>query len=237
VAKYQLPFSFNVVPRLPTTQGKRKRAQVEQEDLPAPDPPAVRRRMDDTNVLVGRMGNEQIHYPALDIDHQDASEDVQPCEDITPSSPPLAPPPDSRWSVGSSSGRLDAIKPPNQAIAPPRADGECAPTLTEVTPESGSITGGAKIVLQGTNFLEHPPLFARFGTAVVPTVSSLITCEALSNRPSQVFRNPYNLSCNLPSATTPGEVDVTLSKHPEPNAPKYGTSIAKFRYLADYEQL
>jgi len=140
-------------------------------------------------------------------------------------------------SAGSTSARLDAIKPPNQAIAPPGTDGDCAPTLTEVNPESGSLTGGARTWLQGTNFLAHLPLFARFGTAVVPTVRSLITCEALSNRPSQAFINPYTLSCNLPPASAPGVVNVTLSRHPERSAPKYGTSIAKFHCLADYEQL
>jgi len=178
VAQCQLPFSFKVVPKLPTTQGKRKRAQVEQRDLPAPDPPAVRRRIDGSNVLISRTGNEQIHHLAPDIDHQDASEDVQSCEDITPSSPLLTPPLDPRWSAGSTFARLDAIKPPNQAIAPPRTDGECAPTLTEVNPKTGSLTGGVPIWLQGTNFLSHLPLFARFGTAVVPTVSSLLRAKS-----------------------------------------------------------
>ena len=226
------------MPKLPTTQRKRKRVQLEQGDLPAPDPRAIRRQVDDANVLVqiNRTGNELTHHPAPDVDRQDAPEDVQPCEDSTPSSPPLAPPLDPRRGACSSSTRLDAINPPNQAIAPPRTDGECAPTLTEVNPESGSITGGVRIWLQGVNFPAHFTLFARFGTAVVPTVSSLITCEVLSNRPSQAFSN-HILVCNLPPATAPGVVDVTLSKHPEPSAPKYGTSIAKFHYLADHDQL
>ena len=45
------------------------------------------------------------------------------------------------------------------------------PTLTDVNPEQGSITGGARIWLQGIDFPALFPLFARFGTAVVPTVS------------------------------------------------------------------
>jgi hypothetical protein len=35
----------------------------------------------------------------------------------------------------------------------------------------------------------------------------------------------------------PGVVDVTLSKYPYPNAPEYGTSIAKFHYMGDHDQL
>ena len=232
MAQCRLPFSFNVVPR-PSTQGKRK---VEQTDLPAPDTRAVRRRMDDGNVLTSRTGYEQVHHPAPDIDHQDASEDFQSCTDIAPSFPPLALPLDPRRSAGSSSARWEVSKPPNQAIAPPRTDSECATTLTAVNPRSGSITGGARIWLQGINFPTHFILFARFGTAVAQTVSSLITCEILDNRPAQAFCN-HNLVCDLPSVTAPGVVDVTLSKYPDPNAPKYGTSIAKFHYLADYEQL
>jgi len=50
-------------------------------------------------------------------------------------------------------------------------DAERAPTLTEVNPDSGSTTGGARIWLKGIDFPALFPLFARFGNAVVPTVS------------------------------------------------------------------
>ena len=53
----------------------------------------------------------------------------------------------------------------------PRTDGEPAPTLTEVNPKRGSIMGGATIWLKGFDFPASLPLFARFGTTVVPTVS------------------------------------------------------------------
>jgi hypothetical protein len=61
-------------------------------------------------------------------------------------------------------------KLPNPPRPPPRIDGESTPTLTEVDPEAGSITGGARIWLKGIDFPAVFPLFARFGTAVVPTV-------------------------------------------------------------------
>jgi len=241
VAECRLPFSFNVVPKLPATQGKRKRAQVEQEwDIPTPEPRAVRRQIDgpDVTAPVHPLGNEQIHHPAPDIDHQDALEVVQPSEEGEWSAPTMVPPPVSPQNASSTSAPLDAIKPPTQPIAPPRTDGESAPILTNVNPCSGPITGGAEVWLLGMDFPALFPLFARFGTAVVPTVSSLIAfCEALSHRPSQVFRNPYLLTCQLPSAAAPGVVDVTLSKHPRANAPGYGTSLAKFQYLRDQDQL
>ena len=112
----------------------------------------------------------RIHHPAPDIDHQNAPEVDQHCEGSTSSSPPLASPPVPPQNASSSSAPLDAIKPLNQP--PPRTEGEIVPTLTEVNPGSGSITGGATIWLQGMDFPSFP-LFARFGTAVVPTVSSL----------------------------------------------------------------
>jgi hypothetical protein len=161
VAECRLPFSFNVVPKkLPAANGKRKRVQ----ELPTPEPPANRRRIDGANATA------QIHHhhPPPDVELQDAPEVVQPREDSTSSSPPQALPPVP-------SAPLDAIKPPNQPIAPPRTEGESAPTLTEVNPDTGSITGGANIWLKGIDFPTLFPLFARFGTAVVPTVSSLIT--------------------------------------------------------------
>ena len=60
---------------------------------------------------------------------------------------------------------------PLRAIVPPRTDREPTPILMDVNPESGSIIGNARIWLQGKDFPAHLPLFARFGTAVVPTVS------------------------------------------------------------------
>jgi hypothetical protein len=77
----------------------------------------------------------------------------------------------------------DSLKPPHQAIVPPRADQEPTPTLMDVNPESGSIMGGARIWLKGKDFPAHTPLFARFGTAVVTTVGpmEIFTFRALSN--------------------------------------------------------
>jgi len=215
VAECRLPFSFNVVPKL---QGKRKRAQGEQEgDLPPPDARAVRRRIDGPNgtAQIHPLGNGQIHHPVPDIDRQDAHEVVQPREDRISSSPPLAPAPVPPQNASSTSAPLDAIKPPDQPIAPPRTEGESAPTLTEVNPESGSITGGATIWLKGMDFPALFPLFARFGTAVVPTVSSLITfvrhflidCpdiqQPLPSCLSPAFRNrPRRCRCYIIEAST-----------------------------------
>ena len=240
MAQSRLPFSFNVVSKVPTDQGKRKRVLIEQEGDPLPsEPRAVRRRVDYANIpaQINPPRNVQIHNPASDISYPDAPEVVQSSEVRKSSSAPLAPPLVPSQSAGSSSAPLDAIHPPNQAVPPPRIEGECTPTLTEVNPESGSITGGATIWLKGMDFSALFPLFARFGTAVVPTVSSLTTCEAPSNRLSQTFSNPFLLACHLPSATAPGVVDVTLSRHPQTNAPEYGTSLAKFHYVADRDQL
>jgi len=74
-------------------------------------------------------------------------------------------------NAGTNSDQYSPWNPTTQAIAPPRTDGEPIPTLTEVNPESGSITGGARVWLRGIDFPSLFPLFARFGTAVVPTVS------------------------------------------------------------------
>jgi len=101
VAQCRLPFSFNIVSKLPLGYGTRKGPLV----LPQPTPSADR-------------GS------------------VQP-----------------------------------QPISPPKADEERNPTLTEVNPDSGSITGGVRIWLKGMDFPALLPLFARFGAAVVPTVS------------------------------------------------------------------
>ena len=61
-------------------------------------------------------------------------------------------------------------------IGLPRIDAEPIPTLTDMNPEQGYITGGARIWLKGMDFPAHFPLFAGFGTAIVPTVTLRDLC-------------------------------------------------------------
>jgi hypothetical protein len=112
-----------------------------------------------------------MHHPAPVTDYP---EDVQLSQGSSSGSPSLALPPHLPQNVDRGLAPPTASKPPNEAIAPPRTDGESTATLTEVNPGSGPITGGVKIWLKGMDFPTVFPLFARFGTAVVPTVSALI---------------------------------------------------------------
>ena len=82
----------------------------------------------------------------------------------------LTPPTQLPPNAGPNSNSLNT---PHQAIIPPRIDQEPTPTLMDVNPESGSITGGARIWLKGRDFPAVFPLFARFGTAVVSTVKTI----------------------------------------------------------------
>lgn len=171
VAQCRLPFSFNFLSKLPpglrlsTILDTRKRRRPEQDvgDPPASEQRVVRPRMDDAGDLppTNPPGNEQIHHLAPDIGNQYAPRGHN---DSSSSSLPLAPLPQPAWSADVSSAQL-------QAISPPKIDGLRPPTLTEVNPDSGSITGGVRIWLKGMNFPALLPLFARFGAAVVPTVS------------------------------------------------------------------
>ena len=91
--------------------------------------------------------------------------------DPSNASPSTVLPPQPPQNAGPNPGPPSSWKPPNPVIAPPRTDAEPTPTLTDVNPEQGYITGGARIWLKGMDFPAHFPLFARFGTAVVPTVN------------------------------------------------------------------
>ena len=165
MAQCRLPFSFNVLsklprgprpPEIPATRKRRRPGQKDGDPL-APER-TVRRRMD---------GNGQIHHPAQDIGHPSTP---QGHEDNSSSFPPLVPPPQPAQNVDLSSAELNTIKPPYRAVSPPETAGERTPTLTEVNPDSASITGGVRIWLKGMHFPALCPLFARFGAAVVPTV-------------------------------------------------------------------
>ena len=145
-------------------QGKRKRIAFEQEEgaPPAPESRSVRARTADPNALAQEnpLGNGQILHPVPAVDHQDSAQGVQSYEGSLSSSSPLV----SARNAGPNSDLLSAWKPP-------RADREPIPTLTEVNPESGSISGGPRIWLKGMDFPALFPLYVRFGDAVVPTVS------------------------------------------------------------------
>jgi hypothetical protein len=184
VAQCRLPFSFNILSKLPPGQralaihGTKKRPRPEEEDgdPPAPEPRAVRRRrrqMDDVNALaLGHPpGNGQGHHPAPYIGNHGSP---QGREDSSSSSLPLVP-----LLQPAGSADLSSVRP--QVIPPPKPDRECTPTLTEVNPDSGTITGGLRVWLKGMNFPVLLPLFARFGAAVVPTVC---TCFRLSRSTS-----------------------------------------------------
>ena len=81
-----------------------------------------------------------------------------------------------------------------QPISPAEADGELNPTLTEVNPDSGSITSGVRIWLKGMDFPALLPLFARFGAAVVATVGTRLHLSRLSH----LFARPSLLPTFLP---------------------------------------
>ena len=101
-------------------------------------------------------------------------------------------------------------KAPNPVIAPPRIDGEPSPTLTEVNPERGSIAGGGRIWLNGIDFPALFPLFARFGTAVVPTVS--LRDERCKPQLTNFLR-PSPLATFLPAICPPQVCQVPSRLH------------------------
>ena len=129
--------------------------------------------MADTDVLSQRNppSSAQIYHPAVAVDDPDSLQGAQYLEDGLSSSPPLALRPQPSWNADPDSDLLIVGQPPLQAL---RTDGEPTPTLTEVNPESGPTAGGARIWLKGIDFPRIFPLFARFGTAVVPTVSRMV---------------------------------------------------------------
>ncbi len=112
-------------------------------------------------------------------------------------SPPTVSPPRPPQNAR---GPLSPWQAPNPVIAPPRTDAEPTPTLTDVNPEQGSTTGGARIWLKGMDFPAHFPLFARFGTAVVPTVTLRdLRCEPQLTK----FLRPSPLASFLPVVCPP----------------------------------
>ena len=141
------------------------------EDMPPKlDKRTVRPRLEGHSQ--GAPGNERTDEAMSIINPRDSSLGGQHYEGSSSGSLPVALPPHLPRSAGPN---VDSLDIPHQAIVPPRADDGPTPTLIDVNPESGSITGGARIWLKGKDFPALIPLFARFGTAVVPTVSTMET--------------------------------------------------------------
>ena len=165
MAQYRLPFSFNVVAKVPQGQtrpnvagGKRNRRQMEQLDEvpPAVNQRNVRARFDGPSrrdpgneqivqdiILDGALqrgpGSKQTDHPMQDVTPRDAPQGGQDREKSLSASPPAMPPPQLPRNAGFASTPLSTWKSPQQAPEPPRTDGEPTPTLTEVSPESGSV--------------------------------------------------------------------------------------------------
>ena len=135
---------------------------------PTLDQRSVRPRLDDPlqRAPQGDDHPSPVHNP------WDPPKSGRNCNDSPASPPSLVPPPQLPWSECPSPKSLSDIIPLGQETPTTRTDRETAPILTEVNPESGSITGGATVWLKGMDFPTTFPLFARFGTTVVPTVRS-----------------------------------------------------------------
>ena len=188
MAQYQLPFTFHFTAdspgqcARPSLAGvKRTARQMEElDELPEVDQRNVRSRLDEPSQ--GDTDGERDDHPMRAINPRGSTQGSQHHHNSpsSPSSPPSpsVPPPQPLQAEGPKLASSDAIyrSPPSRAAILPRTDGESTPTLTEVNPEQGSITGGTMIWLKGADFPALFPLFARFGTAVVPTVRSLVDC-------------------------------------------------------------
>ena len=175
VVQSRLPFTFNVVAKVEPPQGqKRTRRQI--EESPAGDQRNVRARRDGTPQR--GTDDERNDHPMVAANPRNAPQGGQYREgDASSAPPPAVSPPQPPRNAAPNPGQHSPWNPP-PAIVPPSTDERPTPTLTEVNPESGSITGGAKIWLTGMEIPTGFKLFARFGTAVgvVPTVSLRNLC-------------------------------------------------------------
>ena len=176
VARHQLPFSFNVVSKNcqaqarppPTSGAKRSRLQMEQSDEGPSTCDQRNARLRFEGPSQRALGNERIDNVMPAINLRDPPLPGQHRDAGPSSSPSVTPPAQLSPNAGPNH---DSLNTPHRAMT----DQQPTPTLTDVNPDSGSIVGGARIWLQGTNFRAHFPLFARFGTAVVSTVSIMET--------------------------------------------------------------
>ena len=167
VAQCRLPFSFNILSKLQ----KRRRLDQDDGDPPAPEPRVVRRRTGEASTLAERipLGDDLFHDPPPAIGDQSTLQGVQSLQNGSSSSLLFVQPLQSPRDAGPSSVPPNSIESPNQAVPTLGTDGKRPPTLTEVNPDAGSTTGGARIWLKGMGF-PALPLFAKFGAAIVPTV-------------------------------------------------------------------
>jgi hypothetical protein len=148
MAQYLLPFTFKVVAKLPQKQGQTSSAVHKKRKRAQLEP--TRAPVDhEPRAVRPRIDEIDVPSPRDSLIH-DRIDDLLPVR--------------REIAEGSQS---------NQAIISSNGDGNNAPMLMEVNPESGSITGGTRVWLKVIGCPSISPLFARFGTAVAPTVSPL----------------------------------------------------------------
>ena len=185
MAQHELPFCFNVLARIREPRSSpgvvrlspmgvmRKTRRTEQLDGIPPgvhrsdvrprsmDPP--QRDPPSHELIIHRMPATNLRDSPQGVQHQEASSSSSPSL-IGPSGP-----------FRNTDATPDSFNTtiPHRVINTPRTDGECGPTLTEVNPGSGHITGGARIWLKGVDFPAGFALYARFGTALASTVEPI----------------------------------------------------------------
>ena len=157
MAHHELPFSFNVLARIREPKsspgggrldpmgGKRKTRPMEQWGgiPPAVSRSNVRRRSVDSPQR-DPPGNETINHRMPTTNLRGSPQGVQHQEASSSSSPSLIGPSGPFRNTDASPDSFNTTIP-HRVINTPRTDGECGPTLTEVNPGSGHITGGARI--------------------------------------------------------------------------------------------
>ena len=148
MAQYQLPFSFIVVSKLPRKCGQ------------SPPPAVLGKRK--------RVRFKSTEGPPVDHGPRAVRPQIDGANDQFPRHDRVDDPPLSRNGREVVEGGQSS-----QAMVLSGGGNETTPTLMGINPRSGSITGGARIWLKVINIPATSPVFARFGTAVVATVSQL----------------------------------------------------------------
>ena len=235
--QYKLPYFFSIVSKLPS-RTRQPAADVDAVGPMVPPPPGLPRRY---SGRAGRVGNRASQSTGPSGPETHSSGDSRGPTNSVPSgtSENPVPPMDNRHPVSPA----EALVPSHQrrqtvntASVEGTEDGRDL-VIERTNPSRGPTTGGPEIWISGSNFPTGlTSLYVRFGDNFARAVGVLSpSLEATDH--VQVPQKPDLLSCFLPQASVPGVVTVALSRSPILSAPVLGTSLCRFEYFTDLNEM
>ena len=190
IIRYELPYSFDVVAKLPRPRNQAAEGNgADGVDLVNPRPPKVRRTVRGHAGHVGDAASQSVGLSGLgQLSSGDSRGPTNGTVSRT-SEPPA--PPGNTHCVPSTTETPTPSRQPTTLVSDEEATDVRDPVLEGINPSRGPIAGGKEIWIEGSNFpTGSTPLYVRFGDNFSRVVGALLVSFEHRLINSRLFDDP-----------------------------------------------